>query len=111
LAALFDEEVDSGVGRPSENFVAVRFEGVGFDFVPAGMGDAHGGAESGGERMLGEDLVFEDAELFVIEWLAQNAVAVQNSSVRSQTRQNRRNRIALGPVGRGDTLRRSTSGA
>ena len=51
-----------------------------------------------GERMVGSLGEIKDAELFVTQRMAADAVAVQNACVRRQTRQDRRCGIAFGPV-------------
>ena len=48
--------------------------------------------------MVTNFFVLKNAELFVREPVAGNAVAVKNAGVRRQTRQHRRDRIAFGPV-------------
>ena len=83
---LFNERVDTGLGRSRQNPVVAREQCVLPELVPARMRDPYSGRQTGAYRVSGSAGAFEDSRQLLGHLVARNAIEMESGSMGGETR-------------------------
>src|SRR5271168_2449943 len=98
ISLVLHEQIDARVGGLVQDLIAVFRQRADPDFVPTRLREAHNLREPGGEHVVAESLVFEDAKLLVAQRGPLDAITMQYTGVRGQARQYSGCSVLFGPI-------------
>src|ERR1700677_109049 len=94
----FHKRIHSALDGPSQYGITTGLQRVRSHFVPSGMRKADPAVRVADEGVVAGFTEGENTELLISQRLPADAIAVENTSVRRQAKQNRRNSVGFRPV-------------